>query len=177
MSRRLGDGGVGGAGSTIGTFLVGYSGLTFGGPGGVEAAQVITIDDPLGAYTDVVSVNEYLGWYGGLPSHCQRAQWETSYDKPLIISETGAGALGKQLLAGREIVHGIAVERRLLRLVPARDKPAPQRVVVGVVHGIAGGIECPEAHPVSVPRQLFVQFESDVAVGIEGHALAVGKLQ
>ncbi len=53
-----------------------------------------TITDPLGAYTDIVSVNEYLGWYGGLPSNCQTAEWETKYDKPLIISETGAGALG-----------------------------------------------------------------------------------
>ncbi|UII26028.1 hypothetical protein LVD15_22410 [Fulvivirga maritima] len=51
-----------------------------------------TIDDPLGAYTDIVSVNEYLGWYGGLPSYCESAQWETIYDKPLIISEVGAGA-------------------------------------------------------------------------------------
>lgn len=51
-----------------------------------------TIDDPLGASTDVVSVNEYLGWYVGLPSYCQTAKWETIYDKPLIISETGAGA-------------------------------------------------------------------------------------
>lgn len=50
------------------------------------------INDPLGAYTDIVSVNEYLGWYGGLPSSTESAQWETVYDKPLIISETGAGA-------------------------------------------------------------------------------------
>ncbi len=56
--------------------------------------EMNTIDDPLGAYTDVVSVNEYLGWYGGLPSSCRSAQWETKYDKPLIISETGAGSLG-----------------------------------------------------------------------------------
>ncbi|WP_114784838.1 glycoside hydrolase family 2 protein [Botryobacter ruber] len=55
--------------------------------------ELNTIDDPLGAYTDVVSVNEYLGWYTGLPSYCQTAQWKTMYDKPLIISETGAGAL------------------------------------------------------------------------------------
>ena len=53
-----------------------------------------TIDDPLGAYTDVVSVNEYLGWYVGLPSYCQTAKWETIYDKPLIISEVGAGSKG-----------------------------------------------------------------------------------
>lgn len=52
-----------------------------------------TIDDPLGQYTDLVSVNEYLGWYGGLPSSCRTAVWETIYNKPLFISETGAGAL------------------------------------------------------------------------------------
>ncbi|MCV9387885.1 glycoside hydrolase family 2 protein [Reichenbachiella ulvae] len=53
-----------------------------------------TIDDPLGAYTDIVSVNEYLGWYIGLPSYCETAEWETIYDKPLVFSETGAGAKG-----------------------------------------------------------------------------------
>lgn len=53
-----------------------------------------TIDDPLGQYTDLVSVNEYLGWYGGLPNSNRTAEWETKYDKPLFFSETGAGALG-----------------------------------------------------------------------------------
>lgn len=47
-AQVFGEGGVGGPGSTVGTFLVGYSGLTFGGPGAPEALQVITIDDPLG---------------------------------------------------------------------------------------------------------------------------------
>lgn len=55
---------------------------------------VQTIDDPLGQYTDLVSVNEYLGWYGGLPSNCRTARWEVKYDKPLFFSETGAEALG-----------------------------------------------------------------------------------
>lgn len=50
------------------------------------------VDDPLGEYTDIVSLNEYLGWYGGLPDACRTAQWETKYDKPFFISETGAGA-------------------------------------------------------------------------------------
>lgn len=54
---------------------------------------VNTIDDPLGAYTDIVSVNEYLGWYGGLPSNCRTAQWDVKYSKPLFFSETGAGSL------------------------------------------------------------------------------------
>ncbi|MGZ3881289.1 MAG: glycoside hydrolase family 2 protein [Flavisolibacter sp.] len=55
---------------------------------------VQTIDDPLGQYTDIVSVNEYLGWYGGLPSNCRTAKWDVKYSKPLFFSETGAEALG-----------------------------------------------------------------------------------
>ncbi len=55
---------------------------------------VIIVDDPLGAYTDIVSVNEYLGWYGGLPSSCRTAKWQFKYNKPLFFSETGAGAMG-----------------------------------------------------------------------------------
>jgi beta-glucuronidase len=52
------------------------------------------VDDPLGQYVDLVAFNEYLGWYGGLPSACRTANWSTIYDKPLFISETGAEALG-----------------------------------------------------------------------------------
>ena len=55
---------------------------------------VQTIDDPLGQFTDIVSVNEYLGWYGGLPSNCRTAKWDVKYSKPLFFSETGAEALG-----------------------------------------------------------------------------------
>jgi beta-glucuronidase len=54
---------------------------------------VQTIDDPLGEFTDIVSVNEYLGWYGGLPSNCRTAKWDVKYSKPLFFSETGAEAL------------------------------------------------------------------------------------
>ena len=52
-----------------------------------------TIDDPLGAYVDLVAFNEYLGWYGGTPESCRTATWSTKYNKPLFISETGAEAL------------------------------------------------------------------------------------
>ena len=50
------------------------------------------VNDPLGQYVDLVAFNEYLGWYGGLPGACRNANWSTLYDKPLFISETGAGA-------------------------------------------------------------------------------------
>jgi len=58
-----------------------------------ENNKLHIIDDPLGQYVDVVAVNEYLGWYGGLPSDCRTARWEVKYDKPLFFSETGAEAL------------------------------------------------------------------------------------
>jgi beta-glucuronidase len=51
------------------------------------------VDDPLGEFTDIVAVNEYLGWYAGLPSGIKNVQWDIKYDKPLFISETGAEAL------------------------------------------------------------------------------------
>ncbi len=52
------------------------------------------IDDPLGEFVDLVAFNEYLGWYGGLPEQCRKTSWGTPYNKPLFISETGAGAKG-----------------------------------------------------------------------------------
>jgi len=50
------------------------------------------INDVLGNDADLVSVNEYLGWYSGLPNSCSTAQWETVFNKPLFFSETGAEA-------------------------------------------------------------------------------------
>ncbi|MEI9806862.1 MAG: glycoside hydrolase family 2 TIM barrel-domain containing protein [Bacteroidota bacterium] len=54
---------------------------------------VSVVDDPLGEFTDMVAVNEYIGWYVGLPSAIRNVQWQIKYDKPLFISETGAEAL------------------------------------------------------------------------------------
>ena len=39
---------IGSTGSPLGTFLCGYSGVTFGGPGGIEVLQIIEVTDPLG---------------------------------------------------------------------------------------------------------------------------------
>ncbi len=54
----------------------------------------LVVDDPLGQFTDLVSVNEYLGWYSDLPNHVRTAKWDIKYNKPFFISETGAEALG-----------------------------------------------------------------------------------
>ncbi|MDX1548177.1 MAG: glycoside hydrolase family 2 TIM barrel-domain containing protein, partial [Rhodothermales bacterium] len=50
------------------------------------------IDDPIGAVLDVVGVNEYVGWYDGLPAKADSLRWEATYAKPIIVSEFGAGA-------------------------------------------------------------------------------------
>lgn len=52
-----------------------------------------TISDPLCGVLDVIGVNEYIGWYDGLPEKCDNVTWSRAYQKPLIISETGGGAL------------------------------------------------------------------------------------
>ncbi len=50
------------------------------------------IDDPIGEYLDVLGVNQYYGWYGGDNAPMDHLTWDTIYDKPLIMSEFGAGA-------------------------------------------------------------------------------------
>jgi beta-glucuronidase len=53
----------------------------------------IMVDDPFGAYLDVVAVNEYVGWYDGLPEKADQLSWRMDYVKPLVMSEFGGGAL------------------------------------------------------------------------------------
>jgi len=63
--------------------------LAFGSKSGTNV-----IDDPLGEFTDILSINEYLGWYGGTPDQCRETTWGSKYKKPVFFSETGAEALG-----------------------------------------------------------------------------------
>ena len=50
------------------------------------------LDDPLIAMLDVCGTNEYIGWYEGSVADIDQTTWRTPYNKPLIISEFGAGA-------------------------------------------------------------------------------------
>ncbi len=52
----------------------------------------IAVNDPLGKYLDVVSFNEYAGWYVGKPEDVAGIQISSIYQKPLLLSEFGAGA-------------------------------------------------------------------------------------
>ena len=57
-----------------------------------ESRYVPVINDPFGQYVDVLGCNEYIGWYVGAIEDCVKYNWKSIYDKPLIISEFGAGA-------------------------------------------------------------------------------------
>ena len=50
------------------------------------------VDDPFGQFTDLLSFNEYVGWYDGLPEKIDRVHWSFGYEKPVFISEFGADA-------------------------------------------------------------------------------------
>jgi len=43
----------------------------------------------LGKLFDIISFNEYVGWYDGLPEKCDRVEWTFSENKPVIVSEFG----------------------------------------------------------------------------------------
>lgn len=55
--------------------------------------NVQTIDDPLAADLDVMAVNTYNGWYTPDPlASLPDIEWLSSFRKPVIFSEFGAGA-------------------------------------------------------------------------------------
>jgi beta-glucuronidase len=55
--------------------------------------KTIYVDDVLGEKLDVVSFNEYAGWYWGSPDEISSYNWNIKYNKPVIISEVGGSAL------------------------------------------------------------------------------------
>lgn len=56
------------------------------------APDTRALNDAMGEYLDVLGLNEYLGWYGGSPEDADRMQWKFAWEKPVIVSEFGAGA-------------------------------------------------------------------------------------
>jgi len=56
--------------------------------------NTIELNDPLGNKLDIVSFNEYYGWYIDLPKEIGKYQFKIDYNKPVVISEFGGGALG-----------------------------------------------------------------------------------
>lgn len=55
--------------------------------------NVMVIEDEFSDVVDIVSFNQYYGWYGGEVKDLKNITWEIAIDKPVIISEFGAAAL------------------------------------------------------------------------------------
>lgn len=62
-----------------------------------------TVNDDLAEKVDLMSFNQYVGWYDGTPDKCDRLEWYFDIDKPVFISEMGGGA--------RYGLHGDKTER------------------------------------------------------------------
>lgn len=55
--------------------------------------NISRVHDNMSRYVDIISFNNYLGWYGGTPADCKMRGWDIPYEKPFFISEFGGGAL------------------------------------------------------------------------------------
>ena len=53
----------------------------------------VIVDDPLGEKLDLVSFNQYGGWYWELPKELPKYKFKIKYNKPVIITEVGGDAL------------------------------------------------------------------------------------
>lgn len=112
--------------------------------------QIRTISDPFAEVVDILSFNQYIGWYDGLPEKCQTINWKIEQDKPVMISEFGAGA--KQGLHGdrdtrwtEEFQENLYIET--LRMIDRIDQlqgfspwilvdfRSPRRVLPGIQDG------------------------------------------
>ena len=61
------------------------------------------VDDSIGNYLDIVAFNQYTGWYGGSLEEAPNSKWDIHFNKPVVISEFGGGAL--------QGLHGTIKER------------------------------------------------------------------
>jgi beta-glucuronidase len=57
------------------------------------AGNTYMVSDPIAKELDIISFNEYQGWYGGSPLLCREKNFKIGYEKPVIISEFGGSAL------------------------------------------------------------------------------------
>lgn len=55
--------------------------------------NTITMNDPFVDQVDIISFNQYIGWYWKTIDDCKSIKWDITQNKPVLISEFGAGAL------------------------------------------------------------------------------------
>ncbi|SFZ91359.1 beta-glucuronidase [Flaviramulus basaltis] len=60
--------------------------------GKVGDENTMIVEDKFAEVVDILSFNQYYGWYGGDVDNIKNIKWDVNYNKPIIISEFGAGA-------------------------------------------------------------------------------------
>lgn len=55
--------------------------------------EIMTVDDELLEIADIISFNQYVGWYDGDSGKCDRVSWVFPVKKPVVVTEFGGGAL------------------------------------------------------------------------------------
>jgi beta-glucuronidase len=58
-----------------------------------EGDNVQSLNDNMNEYVDILSFNQYLGWYWGSTEACRITKWNIPYNKPVVVSEFGGCAL------------------------------------------------------------------------------------
>lgn len=56
-------------------------------------AGLLTMDDELLDYADIISFNQYVGWYDGASDKCDKVVWQFPMVKPVLVTEFGGGAV------------------------------------------------------------------------------------
>lgn len=59
-----------------------------------RVGYTVTVEDSLGDKIDLASFNEYGGWYWSDAKELPKYSFDIKFNKPVVISEFGAGALG-----------------------------------------------------------------------------------
>jgi beta-glucuronidase len=91
-----------------------------------KSSTVLSVKDDMSQYVDVISFNQYVGWYDGTLEKLDRVKWEIDYDKPFIISEFGGEAVygmhGNENNMWTE-EYQAALYRKTLKMIDERMPP------------------------------------------------------
>ena len=91
-----------------------------------KSPEVLSVQDNMNEYVDIISLNEYVGWYDGTNEKIDRVRWEIDYEKPVMISEFGGGAPYGKRGEATEIwteEYQADLYRKTLRMIEERMPP------------------------------------------------------
>lgn len=116
-----------------------------------KSPTLLSIQDKMSDYVDIISCNQYVGWYDGLNEKIDRVSWEVDYEKPLMLSEFGGGAVAGYHGDNDQIwteEYQAELYRKTLKMIDERMSPvagispwilmdfrSPRRLLPGIQDG------------------------------------------